>query len=1586
VKDFIARYLVGIGLGLGLAFWILESAVHAWILGEGSLLTQIFSPEPHEAWMRLVVVGILVGFGVCAQLTATERRRVVEVPSEIEIRYRSLIERRGTGIATTDLLGRFTFVNEALCEMAGYSEKALLGKPFAEFLHPDDKTHILSLFASAPTRFKEGVREVVVEFRVFHKDGRTIWMQGNPTTLWDGHRLVGFLAIVHDITQRKQAQEALRASEERYRLLFEQSRDAVYITDRNGTFIDANQATLALFGLTREELPAASALDFYAEPEDRKSFQREIERQGFVTDYELKLRRKDGASVVCLATATVRRDADGKVLGYQGVLRDVTEQRRAEEALREHEWRLAKSQEIGHLGSWALDLTTNRLTWSDEVYRIFGLRPQEFAATYEAFLEAVHPDDRAAVDSAYTGSLREGKDDYEIEHRVVQEHTGEVRYVHEKCEHVRDASGAVVRSVGIVQDITERKQAEEALRASEERYRLLFEQSRDAVYITRRDGAFVDVNQAFLDLFGYTREELFQTNALATYADPKLRESFKREIERQGFVNDFELRGRKKNGEEIICLNTATLWHDADGSIQGYQGIIRDVTAQVQAEEALRESEERHRSTLDSIGVAIHVVDENLQFLLFNQTFKQWCRDLGIDLLENVIGHELFEIFPFLPEGVRAEYRQVFESGEILATEERTPVNGREFITETRKIPFLKDGKTVQVVTVVRDITIRRSAEEALRVQRDLAVTLSSTSDLTEALDQMLEAVFQIGGVDSSGIYLVDERTGGLDLIITRGLSPEFVSHTSHFDADAPQARMVMAGETIYQPYSSFLETVGQAGDEARQHERLRALLVTPVHYEGKVVAALNLASHTRDEIPESVRSATEAIAAQIGGTIARVRAEEARQNLNQQLEALLEIAAGLEPSAAQEVLANRLATALTERLDYTCVSIWLLENDRLRVIAEAASEKPRHPEPANVSLEQGVIGRAVRSGQVVFVPDVRQDPDYFGQRPSTLSNIACPLWGPNGMIGVLDAESSQLLDEPDMDIVKAAAQVVATALTNAQLLAAARRHAGQLEALRQVVSDLAAIHDLDHLLQLIVERAIHLLGGDSGGIYLYRPELDALEWAVASGGLGKDRLGILMKRGEGVCGKVLETGELMLVDDHMAWSGRSSQWEGFPARSVVGVPIQWAGEFLGVITLYTVRPEHRFTQEDATLLSQFAMQAAIAIQNARLYEEMETYRELLEEAVQVRTAELNAAKERAEAILASVGDHVMVTDMDDTILDVNRSFEQHTGYRAWEVIGQKASLLASGKTPPDVYEAMRRAMKSGRVWTGDFINRRKDGSLYHVQLTIAPIRRQDGTIIGFVSSGRDTTRQHELDRLKDEFIANTSHELRTPISSLKLYHHLLEANPQKRGTYMERLARETDRLEHIVEDLLFISRMEQGQIPLNVAPVDMNALVEQYVTDRAPLADGKGLSLTFVCAPDLPLIQADEGLLGQALSTLLTNALNYTPAGGQIVVSALSEERDGQRWAGFRVSDTGPGIPAEEQPLLFQRFFRGSVGRSSGAPGTGLGLSIVQEIVNRHGGRVEVTSTGVPGEGAAFTVWLPVDAQKREKQTEEPE
>jgi signal transduction histidine kinase len=228
------------------------------------------------------------------------------------------------------------------------------------------------------------------------------------------------------------------------------------------------------------------------------------------------------------------------------------------------------------------------------------------------------------------------------------------------------------------------------------------------------------------------------------------------------------------------------------------------------------------------------------------------------------------------------------------------------------------------------------------------------------------------------------------------------------------------------------------------------------------------------------------------------------------------------------------------------------------------------------------------------------------------------------------------------------------------------------------------------------------------------------------------------------------------------------------------------------------------------------------------------------------------------------------------------------------------------------------------------------------------------------------------LSRVKDEFVSNVSHELRTPITNLKLHNYLVTAQPYQMTEHLEVLRRETDRLEQLIEGLLTLSRLDQNQVPFWATSTDLNSIVEEYVTDRVSLAESRGLKLMLTPQPDLPPVKADPKLVGQVLSILLTNALNYTPTGGQVVVNTQRFSDPARPWVGFSVRDNGPGIPQDEQKQLFSRFFRGTVGRESGVAGTGLGLAIAKEIVDKHSGRIEVSSKGIPGQGTTFRVWLP--------------
>jgi signal transduction histidine kinase len=182
-------------------------------------------------------------------------------------------------------------------------------------------------------------------------------------------------------------------------------------------------------------------------------------------------------------------------------------------------------------------------------------------------------------------------------------------------------------------------------------------------------------------------------------------------------------------------------------------------------------------------------------------------------------------------------------------------------------------------------------------------------------------------------------------------------------------------------------------------------------------------------------------------------------------------------------------------------------------------------------------------------------------------------------------------------------------------------------------------------------------------------------------------------------------------------------------------------------------------------------------------------------------------------------------------------------------------------------------------------------------------------------------------------------------------------------------LKRESARLEKLIEDLLDLSRLDLGTHKVDATPTDLNQLTAQLIADRSALAASRQQTIDYQPGPGVVIALADPMSLSQVFTNLLTNAINYTPAGGLITVSVGYQRYDNQDWATFTVRDTGPGISAIDRPHLFDRFYRGEAGRKSGAPGTGLGLAISDKIVDQLGGSITVDS--VPGHGAAFTVWL---------------
>lgn len=340
------------------------------------------------------------------------------------------------------------------------------------------------------------------------------------------------------------------------------------------------------------------------------------------------------------------------------------------------------------------------------------------------------------------------------------------------------------------------------------------------------------------------------------------------------------------------------------------------------------------------------------------------------------------------------------------------------------------------------------------------------------------------------------------------------------------------------------------------------------------------------------------------------------------------------------------------------------------------------------------------------------------------------------------------------------------------------------------------------------------------------------------------------------------------------------------------------------------------------------------------------------------------------EATLGAVQEAVLLIDDHNYVLLANPAF--HAIFpKAGKILGERLERALHG-------DAFLRYV--GEVRAGGALARREiefvdGGGSTWVEVTGAAVGPLNGGASpAYIFVLHDITRQKRLENVRKEFVANVSHELRTPLSVIKGYVETLvdagdEMPAADRDKFLKTIQRHTERLNSILEDLLVLSRLESARPGLARERVDLAALLATAAEDfRArPAAEAHRLSLAV--APALPAVMADPLKLGQVLDNLVSNALKYTPRGSRVEIAARIGEPDTVE---VSVRDNGPGIPAEDLPHIFERFYRVDKGRSREKGGTGLGLSIVKHIVQLHGGRVWAESR--PGEGTTFFFTLPVN------------
>jgi PAS domain S-box-containing protein len=394
----------------------------------------------------------------------------------------------------------------------------------------------------------------------------------------------------HKKSERKQTDEKIYNSEEKYRLMVENANEGIVVA-QDGMIVYANPNVMEVSGYSFNELRSKLFVQF-VHPDDREMVLKyHIERlkgEEVASVYQFRIIDKN-ENIKWIEGSVVLINWDGKSASLI-LLKDINDRKNAENALKRSEEKYSTLVEKGNDGIVILQDGLVKFL-NSKISEITGFLVEE--GLEKPFIDFVSPEYRKLLMERYKRRITGEKipNRYEAELLSKEGKKIPVEINASKIEYEgRPADMAIIR------DITDRKRMEISLIDSEKRYRSLFEDSRDAIYISTRAGKFVEVNQSMLELFGYTREELLTLDILKLYFDPEERKIFQQEIEQKGSVRDYELRFRKKDGTKIACLLNSTVRKADDGSILGYQGIIRNITEQKLAESALQTSKALYKT------------------------------------------------------------------------------------------------------------------------------------------------------------------------------------------------------------------------------------------------------------------------------------------------------------------------------------------------------------------------------------------------------------------------------------------------------------------------------------------------------------------------------------------------------------------------------------------------------------------------------------------------------------------------------------------------------------------------------------------------------------------------------------------------------------------------------------------------------------------------------------------------------------------------------------------------------------------------------------------------------------------------------
>jgi PAS domain S-box-containing protein len=691
-------------------------------------------------------------------------------------------------------------------------------------------------------------------------------------------------------------------------------------------------------------------------------------------------------------------------------------------------------------------------------------------------------------------------------------------------------------------------------------------------------------------------------------------------------------------------------------------------------------------------------------------------------------------------------------------------------------------------------------------------------------------------------------------------------------------------------------------------------------------------------------------------------RADKRFSALAHRQSALLRLSTGIAGAPAERDVCRAVVEGLRdEALGYDFVGVFLVDPVTGDRVMQAGIGWTDIPDNLRLPHGQGLSARPLADGRLHYTRDVTQEPGYIPGLSSG-SEVDVPLMidgQPDGVL-VVESERPEAFDQDDLEILTAAANLASIAIGRARLEASLRRRADEQRGLLQTLTALSAELELSAVLDSVLAGAIRLLGATAGELGIVDPARRDLE-IVAIRAAHTVAIGTRLAMGEGAMGRVAQTGEPLIISDYRDWAGRSAQYAGVDVRSVVVVPLQIGRRLVGAFSVWTDDPGRVFGEADLDLLRLFAPQAAIAIENARLFTAAEEQRQYFEELV------------RNSPVA------IVTLDVDHNVVSCNPAFERLYGYTSAEVAGHNLDDLIT--TPETRAEAEGYTRQAGRkAVAGIGRRRRRDGTMVDVEVLAVPVVVK-GRRVGMMGLYHDVTellrarREAETaNSAKSQFLASMSHELRTPLNAIIGYSEMLAEEVEEKGDDgmlpdIGKIHSAGRHLLSLINDVLDLSKIEAGKMELIAETFEIRRMLDDVVTTVEPLVARNGNALRLDCPADPGTMHTDLTRVRQVLLNLLSNASKFTER-GIVALAVRREDGAGRPAVTFQVRDTGIGMTPEQLGRLFEAFTQAEATTAKRFGGTGLGLTISRTFCRMMGGDVTVESA--PGKGSVFTVRLP--------------